>query len=236
MFILLLKSKIHLDKSNPDVSIVKSSSPSKAIHRAVALHSFQAQSNRELPFKKGETFLVQRRINDDWLEGEHQGVTGIFPANHVELFPIESSGDETQGEAIVKFDFIPQKTFELQLRKGDKVTLLRRLNDNWYEGRLKNLEGIFPATYVETLREPKEQKVEKNRNSPPMLMRKCRVLYNYVPQNSDELEIHVGDIITIVEMCDDGWFCGLMENSKYTKKMEFGTFPGNYVELLPEEN
>ena len=110
--------------------------PSKAIHRAVALHSFQAQSNRydvfffvflfidfslffysELPFKKGETFLVQRRINDDWLEGEHQGVTGIFPANHVELFPIESSGDETQGEAIVKFDFIPQKTFELQLRK-----------------------------------------------------------------------------------------------------------------------
>lgn len=65
---------------------------------------------------------------------------------------------------------------------------------------------------------------------------RCRVLYNYVPQNPDELEIHVGDIITIVEMCDDGWFCGLMENSKYTKKMEFGTFPGNYVELLPEEN
>lgn len=38
--------------------------------------------------------------------------------------------------------------------QGDKVTLLRRLNNNWYEGRLKNVEGIFPAAYVETLREP----------------------------------------------------------------------------------
>jgi len=43
----------------------------------------------------------------------------------VELFPIEQGNeinqqekfDENEGEAIVKYDFIPQKTFELQLRK-----------------------------------------------------------------------------------------------------------------------
>lgn len=49
--------------------------------------------------------------------------------------------------------------------QGDKVTLLRRLNENWYEGRLKNLEGIFPATYVETLREPKGKNENKIRFS-----------------------------------------------------------------------
>ena len=54
---------------------------------------------------------------------------GIFPLNHVELFPIESLHEENEsngrygveqdaeGEAIVKYDFIPEKTFELQLRK-----------------------------------------------------------------------------------------------------------------------
>ena len=139
--------------------------------------------SRELPFKKGDTFLVKRRINDDWLEGEHQGVTGIFPLNHVELFPVDIAeetkepmdqhhrGEDLEGEAIVKHDFIPQKTFELQLRKvsgwpsrhnehtstslqGDRVILLRRLDNNWYEGRLNHVEGIFPASYVETLREP----------------------------------------------------------------------------------
>ncbi|CAF4725658.1 unnamed protein product [Rotaria sp. Silwood1] len=65
---------------------------------------------------------------------------------------------------------------------------------------------------------------------PPM--RKCQVLYDYTPQNPDELEIHVGDIINIIEMCDDGWYCGMMEKSNHDNKMKFGTFPGNYVKLL----
>jgi hypothetical protein len=63
---------------------------------------------------------------------------------------------------------------------------------------------------------------------------RCEVLYDYNPQNSDELEIHVGDIISIIEMCDDGWFCGFMEKSDRSHQMEFGTFPGNYVRLLAE--
>ncbi len=29
------------------------------------------------------------------------------------------------------------------------------MDNNWYEGRLNHIEGIFPADYVETLREPK---------------------------------------------------------------------------------
>jgi hypothetical protein len=62
---------------------------------------------------------------------------------------------------------------------------------------------------------------------------RCQVLYDYTPQNPDELEIHVGDIINIIEMCDDGWYCGMMEKSNDQNTMEFGTFPGNYVKLLP---
>ena len=54
------------------------------------------------------------------------------------------------------------------------MTLLRRLNNNWYEGRLNHLEGIFPSTYVETLKEPSSFTPPKSvlKNSPPMLMRK----------------------------------------------------------------
>ncbi|CAF0897395.1 unnamed protein product [Adineta steineri] len=241
------------------------------IYKALALHSFYAQTSRELSFKKGDILLVIRRINDDWLEGEFQGLIGIFPLNYVELFPIESNDQENyssdydteheyEGEAIVKYDFIPQKTFELQLRKGDKVSLLRRLDDNWYEGRVNHIEGIFPAAYVETLKEPpdnlskkshrneyvqsstmtspdeEEQPSTENINTIPDIslpMQKCQVLYDYTPQNPDELEIHVGDIINIIEMCDDGWYCGMMEKENQGETMEFGTFPGNYVKLLP---
>lgn len=90
---------------------------------------------RELSFKKGDIILILRRINDDWLEGELEDCVGILPLNHVELFPMDmneyedemkenSKEREVQGEAIVKFDFIPQKTFELQLRKVTERSIL----------------------------------------------------------------------------------------------------------------
>ena len=39
---------------------------------------------------------------------------------------------------------------------GEMVTLTRRVDQNWYEGRIGSRKGIFPATYVEILVEPGE--------------------------------------------------------------------------------
>ncbi|KAF2982947.1 hypothetical protein EK904_005882 [Melospiza melodia maxima] len=59
----------------------------------------------------------------------------------------------------------------------------------------------------------------------------CRVsyqaLYSYTPQNDDELELRDGDIVDVMEKCDDGWFVGTSRRTR-----QFGTFPGNYVKLL----
>lgn len=33
-------------------------------------------------------------------------------------------------------------------------------------------------------------------------------MYNYKPQNKDELELREGDILQVMEKCDDGWFVG----------------------------
>lgn len=34
------------------------------------------------------------------------------------------------------------------------MTLLRRVDENWYEGRVGGRQGIFPVAYVEVIREP----------------------------------------------------------------------------------
>ena len=34
------------------------------------------------------------------------------------------------------------------------MVLLRRVDDNWYEGRIGNRQGIFPISYIEITREP----------------------------------------------------------------------------------
>ena len=38
------------------------------------------------------------------------------------------------------------------------MVLTRRVDDNWYEGRIGNRRGIFPVSYVHVIREPGEYK------------------------------------------------------------------------------
>ena len=52
-------------------------------------------------------------------------------------------------------------------------------------------------------------------------------MYTYIPQNKDELELREGDLVYVIEKCDDGWFVGTSRRTK-----EIGTFPGNYVTKL----
>lgn len=54
---------------------------------------------------------------------------------------------------------------------------------------------------------------------------RARALYNYAPQNSDELELHEGDIITVSMKQEDGWWEGTVGDKR-------GVFPANYVEEL----
>lgn len=41
--------------------------------------------------------------------------------------------------------------------QGERITLIRRVDENWYEGKISgtNRQGIFPVTYVEVLRRPR---------------------------------------------------------------------------------
>ena len=41
------------------------------------------------------------------------------------------------------------------------------------------------------------------------------------------MELHEGDIVYVMERCDDGWFVGTSQRTGI-----FGTFPGNYVTHL----
>ncbi|CAI5783458.1 proline-serine-threonine phosphatase-interacting protein 1 [Podarcis lilfordi] len=52
-----------------------------------------------------------------------------------------------------------------------------------------------------------------------------RVLYDYTAQNEDELDIQAGDVISIIEVGDDGWWTA-EQNGKQ------GFVPGSYLEKL----
>ncbi|XP_068145877.1 uncharacterized protein CAP isoform X17 [Drosophila tropicalis] len=252
---------------------------------AKALYNFQGQTSKELSFRKGDTIYIRRQIDANWFEGEHNAMIGLLPASYVEI--VSRDGARTpakrpsEGQARAKYNFQAQSGIELSLNKGELVTLTRRVDGNWFEGKIANRKGIFPVSYVEILTDigaediaarttttvinsqsttnlrPNLDVLRTNINNefntltqngaqPPNGILKdtrglhktdalhvdttsepvaYRALYKYRPQNSDELELLEGDLVHVLEKCDDGWFVGTSQRTGC-----FGTFPGNYVE------
>ncbi|XP_049488508.1 sorbin and SH3 domain-containing protein 2 isoform X7 [Panthera uncia] len=241
--------------------------PEKEKLPAKAVYDFKAQTSKELSFKKGDTVYILRKIDQNWYEGEHHGRVGIFPISYVEkLTPPEKAQPARPpppaqpgeiGEAVAKYNFNADTNVELSLRKGDRVILLKRVDQNWYEGKIPGTsrQGIFPVSYVEVVKKNTTKGAEdypdppiphsyssdrihslsSNKPQRPVFTHEniqgggepFQALYNYTPRNEDELELRESDVIDVMEKCDDGWFVGTSRRTKF-----FGTFPGNYVKRL----
>uniref|UniRef100_A0A8C1T9T4 Sorbin and SH3 domain containing 1 n=1 Tax=Cyprinus carpio TaxID=7962 RepID=A0A8C1T9T4_CYPCA len=275
-----------------DLLVINEREKRKTIERtpALAQFDFRAESLKELPFQKGDIVYIYRQVDQNWFEGEHHGRVGIFPRSYVEILPPTEKAQPKKsapvqvleyGEAIARFNFTGDTAVEMSFRKGERITLIRRVDENWYEGKISgtNRQGIFPVTYIEVHKRPRvkngvdfpdppiSQSPHRSTNSwpldhflsthysahrllpPPskhsliisqqplsqssspepgrMSCGIFQALYNYMPQNDDELELQEGDLVSVMEKCDDGWFVG---TSKRTK--QFGTFPGNYVKAV----
>lgn len=61
-----------------------------------------------------------------------------------------------EGQARAKYNFIAQTHLELSLAKGELVVITRKVDTNWYEGKIGGRKGIFPVAYVEVLIDPSD--------------------------------------------------------------------------------
>nr|XP_036871585.1 sorbin and SH3 domain-containing protein 1 isoform X29 [Manis javanica] len=132
---------------------------------ARAKFDFKAQTLKELPLQKGDIVYIYKQIDQNWYEGEHHGRVGIFPRTYIELLPPAEKAQPKKltpvqvleyGEAVAKFTFNGDTQVEMSFRKGERITLLRQVDENWYEGRIPGTsrQGIFPITYVDVLKRP----------------------------------------------------------------------------------
>ncbi|XP_071077281.1 sorbin and SH3 domain-containing protein 1 isoform X11 [Desmodus rotundus] len=137
----------------------------KEMRPARAKFDFKAQTLKELPLQKGDIVYIYKQIDQNWYEGEHHGRVGIFPRTYIELLPPAEKAQPKKlppvqileyGEAIAKFNFNGDTQVEMSFRKGERITLLRQVDENWYEGRIPGTsrQGIFPITYVDVVKRP----------------------------------------------------------------------------------
>ncbi|XP_077118283.1 vinexin isoform X5 [Ranitomeya variabilis] len=170
------------------------------ISKAVVKFDFVAESEKEISLQRGTTVNILKKIDEHWLLGEQDGRRGIFPESYVRvLTPGEPEPlDTPQLSGIALYDFKADSERELPLRKVSSVLTLKER----------------PCT----VKAPASSRLQELRGT------LYRVLFNYSPKNSDELQLNAGDMVTVTQHCEDGWYVGVCWRTE-----KFGTFPGNFV-------
>ncbi|XP_050343173.1 uncharacterized protein LOC126768858 isoform X3 [Nymphalis io] len=214
--------------------------------RARAKFDFIAQTNLELPLKKGEVVVLTRRIDHNWWEGRNGSKTGIFPDSYVtilqeptqgkpEPYPTLNTGkpvaspaahgllNGTDKRSMGAHRYTPQPNSPALANAPPATQPLAGYITKSSQSLSASDRGYGPPTGAGVdLNNTEPLYVDTNAEAIPY-----RAMYKYRPQNPDELELNEGDTVYVLEKCDDGWYVG---SSQRTGR--FGTFPGNYVERI----
>lgn len=119
---------------------------------AKALYDYMPQEPGDLGFKKGDMIILKKRIDANWYQGERNSCQGFFPASYVQVITPLPCSNATVPQCIALYDFkmsVEDEKDCLTFNKGAVVTVIRRVDENWAEGRLADRIGIFPISFVE---------------------------------------------------------------------------------------
>nr|XP_023014243.1 E3 ubiquitin-protein ligase SH3RF1 isoform X4 [Leptinotarsa decemlineata] len=145
----LQTTPIHQSHGTPDHRI--NTNKQQALHlvphqpHAMAMYDYTG----ELSFKRGDLIILRKRIDSHWYQGECGGKQGVFPLSYVQIItPVPSHIPQCKA----LYDFRMTNDEEegcLAFSKGDIINVIRRVDENWAEGKLEGRIGIFPLAFVE---------------------------------------------------------------------------------------
>nr|XP_039272018.1 drebrin-like protein [Styela clava] len=171
----------------------------KSGYSARAIYDYQAVDETEISFDPNDIITDIEDMDEAWGRGvAPDGRSGLFPLNYVER--LESAPEAAGGH---------------------------KTSDNVYDAVGHNQQdegqGAQDNIYDAVGENPGESN-DEDIKSP----HSARALYDYQAADDSEITFDPDDIITNIEMIDEGWWRGSTPDGKY------GLFPANYVELITE--
>lgn len=190
------------------------------IFKARVVYSYSPMNEDELSIQINDIVDVIGLAEDGWFEGVLSGRRGVFPSNYVVKIDAHN-GDAKSAHSSDDMDADDSKK-SLKRPMGG-IGFGNIFNGKTIELKQTNKEPInkkVPPPLVKHL--PAPPSVPK-----PQFVARAQVLYNYDPTQSDELQLHSGEIINIIDknLEDDGWWKGELNG-------KIGVFPDNFVREL----
>jgi len=119
--------------------------------RVVALFDYESVGPSELSLRRGDVVTVlDDDPNEEWWEGECDGIFGFFPKSYVVPYPPAATSTRA---ARALFDYKAESDNEISLAAGEVIAILDDdPKEEWWEGeRFDGTRGYFPKTYVACL-------------------------------------------------------------------------------------
>ncbi|XP_012559945.2 drebrin-like protein B isoform X1 [Hydra vulgaris] len=165
--------------------------------------------------------------------------------------PKQSIVSNKSNTAKALFDYSAADDTEITFLPGDLIINIEFIDDGWWRGTGPDgTYGLFPANYVELIEEVSSvthEKITQPSFSSSTVqgstksetftshnvydvasVRKAIALYDYQAVDETEISFDPNDIITHIEVIDEGWWRGMNPSGHY------GLFPSNYVEEIHE--
>uniref|UniRef100_A0A672LEJ3 Dynamin-binding protein n=1 Tax=Sinocyclocheilus grahami TaxID=75366 RepID=A0A672LEJ3_SINGR len=197
-----------------------------------AVFEFLPSVSEELPLFTGDVIEVLSVVDEFWLLGIKDGVTGQFPSTFVEHVTIPSTKTEENLYVCIN-DFNSVDAGNLPLKRGDVVAAESSLDAVWMRGHNAwGSCGLFPISCVKELELSGHSRQLSERSAaaqvselPSHALGQARALMSLHAQLDEELDFREGDVITIIGLPEPGWFQGELFGRT-------GVFPEGFVELL----
>ncbi|XP_037610883.1 dynamin-binding protein isoform X2 [Sebastes umbrosus] len=195
-----------------------------------AIFEFLPSVSEELPLFTGDVIEVLSVVDEFWLLGNKDGVTGQFPSTFVEEITIPSTKPGDRLYVCIN-DFSSAEPGNLSLKRGD-VVVGEDLKETWQRGcNAWGVRGLFPTSCVKELtlsgrsRQLSERSAQAQASElPPYALGQARALMSLHAQLNEELDFREGDLIIITGLPEPGWFQGELDGRR-------GIFPEGFVEL-----
>ena len=203
---------------------------------AVAKYDFEATADDELSFKRNSILKVLYKENENWYPAELDGHSGLIPRNYIEMNPHnwyygritrvdpeQLLNNKQEGDFVVRLcESGNSGDFVLSVKCGDEVNHFKVLRDEedkfflWIVkfNSLNELVEYYHSASVSRLEEIKLRE---------MTQFFVKAIYDFTPEEDDELGFQRGDVITVTDTeTDRYWWTGEKVNRR-------GLIPATYV-------
>ncbi|XP_075786145.1 SH3 domain-containing protein 19 isoform X3 [Pelodiscus sinensis] len=138
---------------------------------------------------------------------------------------------------IAKEDFSPRNPGELGCKRGDVLVLLEQIDNNYFKCQKGEETGKVHLSHMKIITHLNERlkSKQKDSNNIQRISDKSAphavVLHDFPAEHTDDLDLHSGDTVYLLEKIDNEWYRGKHGNCT-------GMFPANFVKVIidvPEE-